>query len=561
VLGSDPAVAYLEFGAVFLAAKRDDLAIKAFRRGLVYEPDHPQLTLLLAQTLLRTGQGEQALALVEHYIKLQPLGNDSYELLAKILTALHREAEITPRLEEAAKADSKNVPLQYALADRYRETGQVEKAEQMYKELLAAQPTTQAYGALAASLFKRKKTEDLLRVMTEALSKPGGPEAIAAIAPQLEAITRDPAYADEVLDAGLKMLSADPPALDPKTALIILTHIASRTEKFEKLVALQRILLKQNPSPLAYREIADSLFRMKKYAEAAATLDELIARYPDEKNPNLLVLLAGIRRMADLPEAALEAAREALKLDPTDSGAQVLLIQLLSQTGKLDEAVEIARNALKDDPANPDFNRLLGYILTQFGRTDEAIALYRGLLERYPNKTEIVHLARSGLSVAYINLGEYAKGEAELEALLDLDPNESGVNNDLGYLYADQGKNLEKAEAMIRKAIQDDPDNPAYLDSLGWVLFKRGRVKEAVDPLEKAVENPSGGGDATIFEHLGDVYFQLQETQKARTAWEQAEKAAAKAVPQDRRLPEIRKKLESLDKLGTTPKPKADDAP
>jgi len=431
----------------------------------------------------------------------------------------------------------------------------------MYKELLTTQPTAQAYEALSASLLKRRKTDDLLKVMTEALTKPGGAEAIAAIAPQLGAIERDPVYAEEVLDAGLKLLSAEPPALDSKNALMILTHIAERTQKLDKLVTLLRILLKQNPSPLVYREIAEREFRLRKYTEAAATLEELMAKFPQEKTPNLLVFLGSIRRVADQTDAALAAAREALKIDPNDGGAQVLSIQLLSQTGKLDEAIEMARNALKNDPSSPDFNRLLGYMLTQFGRTDEAIALYRSLLERFPNNREIIRQARSGLSVAYTNIGEYAKGEAELETLLEADPDDSGVNNDLGYLYADQGKNLEKAEAMIRKAIQDEPDNPAYLDSLGWVLFKRGRVKEAVEPLEKAVENPSGEGDSTIFEHLGDVYFQLQETRKARTAWEQAEKAAVKAIPTDRRLPEIRKKLESLEKLGATPKPKADDAP
>jgi tetratricopeptide (TPR) repeat protein len=134
------------------------------------------------------------------------------------------------------------------------------------------------------------------------------------------------------------------------------------------------------------------------------------------------------------------------------------------------------------------------------------------------------------------------------------------VNNDLGYLYADQGKNLEKAEAMIRKAVQEEPDRSAYLDSLGWVLFKRGRFKEAVDPLEKAVQHLDGG-DATIYEHLGDVYFQLQEMAKARAAWEEAEKAAVKAVPTDRRLTEIRKKLESLQKLGASPKPDGNGTP
>ena len=428
----------------------------------------------------------------------------------------------------------------------------------MYKTLLAAQPTTQGYGALAASLFKRKKTDELLKVMTEAITKPGGAEAIE---PQLEAIEHDSAYSDEVLDAGLRLLSAEPPGLEYKPALLILAHIASRAEKFEKLVALQRFVLKQNPSPMVYREIADTLYRMHKYDDAAATLDQLMAKYPDEKNPSLLVALAGYRRAAEQNEAALEAVRQALKIDPTDTSAQILSIQLLSLNGKLDEGVEIARNLLKDDPSNPDFNRLLGYILTQFGRVNEAIALYRSLLDRYPNNREVIRLARSGLSVAYINLGDYAKGEAELETLLQTDPDEPGVNNDLGYLYADQGKNLERAEAMIRKAIQEEPETAAYLDSLGWVLFKRGKFKEAVEPLEKAVQNLSSGGDSTIYEHLGDVYLQLQEVAKAKEAWEKAEKAAVKAIPTDKRLPEIRKKLESLKTLGATPKPAAGDSP
>ncbi|MEJ7639271.1 MAG: tetratricopeptide repeat protein, partial [Singulisphaera sp.] len=163
----------------------------------------------------------------------------------------------------------------------------------------------------------------------------------------------------------------------------------------------------------------------------------------------------------------------------------------------------------------------------------EALALYKGLLEKYPNNEGVVHLARSGLSVIYVNRGDFAKGEAELEALLEREPEDAGVNNDLGYLYADQGKNLEKAEAMIRKAIQEEPENPAYLDSLGWVLFKRGKAKEAVGHLEKAVSLPTGT-DATIQEHLGDVYFQLQRPDKAKAAWKAAEAAPPRPRPPKR---------------------------
>ena len=79
--------------------------------------------------------------------------------------------------------------------------------------------------------------------------------------------------------------------------------------------------------------------------------------------------------------------------------------------------------------------------------------------------------------------------------------------------------------------------------------------------MERAIQNLTGGGDATIYEHLGDIYLRLQETAKSKVAWERAEQAAAKAVPPDKRLPEIRKKLESLGRIAPSPKPAADDTP
>lgn len=363
-----------------------------------------------------------------------------------------------------------------------------------------------------------------------------------------------------MLDVGLKRLSADPANLDRPT-VIVLAHIANGTDKLDKLADLQRFVLRHNASPLAYRDLAETLVRLRKYGEAADVIDQLMAKYPDEKNARQLVMLGKIRRAADQLGPATEAVRAALKLEPNDTEAESLLAILLSQTGKIDEAVEILRSALKLKPDDTELNRLLGALLGQFGRNDEAIALYKGLLEHYPNNDEMVKFARSGLSVIYVNQGDFARGEAELEALEERIPDDAGVNNDLGYLYADQGKNLEKAEQMIRKALQEEPDSSAYLDSLGWVLFKRGKVEEAVAPLEQAVKNLNAGGDATIYEHLGDVYLRLNETAKAKAAWEKAEQAASKAVPPDRRLPEIRKKLEDLKKLGMVPKPAAPDAP
>jgi tetratricopeptide (TPR) repeat protein len=569
VLGNDPEEAYLEFGDVFLAARRPELAIKAFQHGLVYAPDHPQIRVKLAQTLLELGRPQEALDVIESHIKRQPQGREGYELLAKALTALGRAGEITPRLEEAARLDAQNLPLQYSLADRYRETGQTAKAEALYKKLLESTPTPQGYAALADSLFQRRQTDDLVRVITQALTRFQNQPRDAGIAVDsvLKKIVDAPEYAGEVIDAGRKLLTAEPPAIDRAVGTDLLVHVATNSKdpkNLEKFLPVQRLALRWNPTPATYRQLAGVLSLVHKPAEAAEVVEQLMEKFPDERNVQMLDELATLLLSADDKEKALKAEREAAKLEPRDPRLQYRLILMLVQNNKPDEALATAREMLKNDPANPIFNQAKGYVLTQFERNDEAIAFYQGLLERYPNKDEIVKVVHSGLSVVYINLGNFAKAENELEILLERDPDDPGVNNDLGYLYADQGKNLEKAEAMIRKALVDSPDNAAYLDSLGWVLYKRGNLKEAAERLEAAIkqnEESKASTDATIYEHLGDVYFQMQDMARARTAWEQAEKAGQKAIPPDRRLSEIRKKLKSLKDVGYILRPSSHDRP
>ena len=132
-------------------------------------------------------------------------------------------------------------------------------------------------------------------------------------------------------------------------------------------------------------------------------------------------------------------------------------------------------------------------------------------------------------------MGKHQKSEEILEEILKENPDDPSVNNDLGYLYADQGKNLDQAEKMIRKAITSEPENGAYLDSMGWVLFKRGKFQEALPYLEKAVEKATGGDD-TLWDHLGDVYDRLQQSDKALEAWKKALASARQSARPDAKL-------------------------
>jgi len=556
LLGNDEAQAYLRFGRVFLQAKKPDLAIKAFQRGLVYDSDEPLLLLFLAQTYQEAGRPAEALGIVERFLRRQPRGRETYDLLVRILTALKRENEIIPRLEKYAGADPKNVPLQYALAERYKASGQAEKAQQIFNALLAEQRDTQDFADNFPRLMKERKSEELLQILVKAT---GRLKRLDAVKPQIDQLVADPAYTDEVLDTGLKMISASPPAIDPQDGWIVLINIATEGNRAEKLISLLRWSIKRSPNPIVYHELILTLSNVGKHGEAESTLKELVAKFPDERNARNSILLARIQARAGKMDEAIGTARDVLKQEPNESEAVRTLAFLLSQAGRNDEAIETVRNILKADATNPDLIALLGSLLIQVGKNDEAIALFKSLVEKFPNNDEVVRISRSSLSTIYTNMGDFAKGEAELELLFAKNPDDPGVNNDLGYLYADQGKNLEKAESMIRKALTEEPDNYAYLDSLGWVLFKRGKFEDALPPLEKAQADPRA--DSTIPDHLGDVYFQLQLPAKAKEAWERALKLATQAKPVDKRLPEIRKKIESLKQFEPSPKPKTGDNP
>jgi hypothetical protein len=133
--------------------------------------------------------------------------------------------------------------------------------------------------------------------------------------------------------------------------------------------------------------------------------------------------------------------------------------------------------------------------------------------------------------------------------VLKLDPSHPGANNDLGYGWAEQGRNLRQAEALTRAAVEAEPDNPSLLDSHAWVLYKQGRFQEARRVLERALgvsgadaPGPAPGpdlpgpevdtakgdkADPVVLDHMGDVLYRLNEREAAGRFWERSQKRLA----------------------------------
>jgi tetratricopeptide (TPR) repeat protein len=367
-----------------------------------------------------------------------------------------------------------------------------------------------------ASIYRRQnKPRELLETLVKGFTR--GKGSLDGLKPELEAIQKDPKLVESLIEAGRKLAHEDPPQLD-FAGSYVLGNLAAEAGQWEAAQEFYQIALasrKGKPAEL-YQELARHLFDAKRYGDAAKVY-----------------------------KTAVE--------DPALAERKVQFLYLLSRVLELNnetkEAIEAITAALKEIPDNEGLKFQEAWIYYHSQQFDEAIPRLEKLISSADDK-EIQRQAQFSLSNVYVQQGNILKGEAILEAVLKEDPNDPSVNNDLGYLYADQGKNLEQAESMITKALTAEPENVAYLDSMGWVLFKRGKFAEALPHLEKACQKPAGV-DATIWDHLADVYDRLEQPAKALQNWTKAlEEAKQSPRPDTKLIGRIEEKIKN-HKAGT----------
>jgi tetratricopeptide (TPR) repeat protein len=243
-----------------------------------------------------------------------------------------------------------------------------------------------------------------------------------------------------------------------------------------------------------------------------------------------------------------------------------LRVLVLAKAGKEDKASELLEKLIKAQPDNPTNLTTKAKMLRVLDKPADAVAAYEQAIDLYKKdedlskeeREERVDNIRYTLSGLHIDLNQVDKAAADLKSLLEKDPDNPGYNNDLGYIWADHDMNLEESEKLIRKAIDEDKkqrqkanpdqkpgvvkDNPSYLDSLGWVLFKQKKYKEARAPLEEAVKQ-TDAQSIEIYDHLAEVLNALGDKDAAVATWKKGLELPAETKREKDKKAEIEKKL------------------
>jgi tetratricopeptide (TPR) repeat protein len=363
----------------------------------------------------------------------------------------------------------------------------------------------------------------------------------------IKSLAADPDGSRKLLAAAVAMTKDKPQPFNYNAAYILARTAeelkdlnAGRT--FYEICAKEALKLKSRSKlGQSYGGLIELLFDNKKYAEAEKVCKQVL-ELPDED-----------RSMVGLK-----------------AGVMSIMIRAVAKQGKTDEALKMLDNYVKAMKDNWQFAlQLKAMVLREVGQTAKAAQTYELLIKKIRQDKDIDPEDRAKqleryhylLSSVYIDLNNVDKAAEHLKILLSQKPDDPTFNNDLGYIWADHDMNLDEAEKMIRKALAEDrkqrqkdgdekadadKDNAAFLDSLGWVLYKKKQYKAALAPLLKAVKDKEGQ-HIEIFDHLGDVYMALGDKPEAVKAWKKGLDAVGDAKRELEKKAQVEKKIKAAE--------------
>jgi tetratricopeptide (TPR) repeat protein len=245
-----------------------------------------------------------------------------------------------------------------------------------------------------------------------------------------------------------------------------------------------------------------------------------LALYLDPSHGMALLSLADLYETLKKPDLAIKVYDRIPPTSPLYRSAEIELAVDLDALDRTDEAKNRLNHVIAEHPNDRDALLALGNV--ERGRKDFTTCAdtYSKAIDTVPKPDKSNWLMFYFRGICYERSDQWAKAEADMKKALELYPDQPLVLNYLGYSWVDKGMHLDEGMDMIRRAVEQRPDDGYIVDSLGWAYFRTGNYDEAVKNLERAVLLKPD--DPTINDHLGDAYWRVGRTLEAHFQWAQA---------------------------------------
>jgi tetratricopeptide (TPR) repeat protein len=428
---------------------------------------------------------------------------------------------------QSTKPDPFDTPAYFFLLGRYLEgEGKIDEAIAAHKRGIELEPESAELRAELAGLYARQdKAVEAVETAEAALARdPQNHEAnrilgsvYAILSEQQRPLRRGDnpdTYSARAISA-LEKARGDgiDVALD-----LTLGRLYVQAGEFAKAVPLLRKVLEEQPG------FVEGAFLLSTALEGAGQTDDAIVTMQEVLRDNPGSFRAQLR-LAEIFEReqrwndAADAYAKAQSLNPRAGALTPNRAAALLAAGRLAEARDLVQRTLNSGRTNPNDPVLL-YLLAESQRLlrelDAAQASAQKLLAANPNDVRALHV----MSLILQDKGDIPGAERVLRDLIARDPLDANALNSLGYMFAERGERLTEAVDLLQRALKIEPDNPSYLDSLGWAYFQQGRIDLADRPLTEAAAKLKDS--SVVQEHLGDLRFKQQRFGDAAAAWERA---------------------------------------
>ena len=596
-IAADPETLFLRTElAEFLAGLgNNDEAIKECQGALDIEPNNVEAHRLLgriylsslrnaptseSQTLIR-----KAILHLELVTRLAPDDSDSLSTLAH-LYRMNNDLEKAEAVLQKLLDTSPDSPQALSnLVKLYSDQGDYDALVRLLAPLPLSQLNTQSLSWLAIAFDQTGRTKKAIPAYRAALDKEPGNHRLRQYYARALLSQQDFAGAKAELK---KVVESNPEDGESYRLLADIHRLEGNFEEAEQAIKEAKRLLPDSPetvySEVRLREtLGEEDAAIEVLQDALKKTRKASGKYTPSESQNRAVFLERLGsayRTIEKFEKALEAFEALRELGPESAlRAEGLIIDTLRLSGHLPKALKAAQSATRKYSQDQGLKVQYATLLALDGQVDRALTLLKSIqdgsepdqdlmmalaqihfqIRRYRTAEEWVRkiLSKSAtdefalflLGSIYEREKKYDLAEQQFKKILAANPLSGMAANYLGYMLADRGVRLEESVRYIQKALQREPKNGAYLDSLGWAYFKLEKFDLAEIHLEAAAQRITR--DPVIHEHLGHLYYRIGRTDRARDAWERALKTWPTAQSSEfdaQRARELRRKLKNLKK-------------